>query len=107
MPCLSAVCFTRNDGANDCEQRRFEFYRDYILTPFIDGSRKAFDDWQEGTDVPEDLAAASCWCDGDLAQIASVVDDDQQVSDSKNRIISCKHSAARSAMEQAANHKER
>mmetsp|Transcript_22807 Transcript_22807/g.34556 ORF Transcript_22807/g.34556 Transcript_22807/m.34556 type:complete len:638 (+) Transcript_22807:612-2525(+) len=80
---------------------RYEYYQREVLIPFINGVRKELDDFDAsaGTSIPKKLTAVS-WCDGDLAQIATIVSDIERLTE--NLILALKQNAARSAAEQAA-----
>ena len=90
---------SENNDAPD--KQRYKYYRDNVLLPFISQSRKEFDgfDDESGISIPTNLTAVS-WCDGDLAQIASVIEDVTLFHDKK--VTANKQSAARSGVEQAA-----
>ena len=93
------VMFMRGDsGAEKC---RYNYYRDKVFLPFVNNMRLKYDgfDSNSGTVIPENLTVAS-WCDGDLGQIASIVNDFGTYN--RNRIIANKQNAARSGMEQPA-----
>ena len=91
--------FMIND--DDADKERYKYYRDEILIPFIQSTRNKYDGFfnEYNLPIPEDLTAAS-WCDGDIAQVASIVDDLEIFN--KNKIIANKHSASRTGVEQAA-----
>ena len=93
------VMFMRNDA--DADKYRYKYYRDEVLIPFIQSTRKEYDGFSNESNlpIPEDLTAVSL-CDGDIAQVASIVDDLDKFS--KNEIIANKHSASRTRVEQAA-----
>ena len=78
--------------------RRYKYYRDEVLKPFIQSTRKKHDGFfnEINLPIPEDLTAAS-WCDGDIAQVASIVDDLEIFN--KNKIIANKYSASRTGVE--------
>ena len=57
--------------------------------------------WRKDTVIPADLQAVSC-CDGDLAQIDNVVNEESLALYAEHKICACKQNAARSATEQAA-----
>ena len=50
--------------------------------------------------IPDELSAV-CWCDGANTQLAAITNEDQQKEDAANKISTCKHSAARTSVEQA------
>ena len=89
-------------GERGIEKERYSFYRDQVLLPFIENSRKEFStNYEKGTKVPRHLKAVS-WCDGDLAQIDNIVSRESISLYRENMIIACKQNAARSGVEQAA-----
>ncbi|KAL7498904.1 hypothetical protein ACHAWT_008594 [Skeletonema menzelii] len=97
--CEGHVFFMRKmEGA---DRTRYEYYQREVLIPFINGVRKELDDFDAsaGTSIPKELTAVS-WCDGDLAQIATIVSDIERLTE--NLIHALKQNAARSAREQAA-----
>ena len=95
------LMFFRNDNDKMMDKNRYKIYRDEVFIPFVQKIRTVFADWVEGTPIPEDLFAVS-WCDGDLAQIASIIDDDSVSLYNQHLIIANKQNAARSGTEQAA-----
>ena len=80
--------------------RRYKYYRDEVLIPFIQSTRKTYDGFfnEINLSIPEDLSAAS-WYDGNIAQVASIVDDLEIFN--KNKTIANKHSTSRTRVEQA------
>ena len=68
------VMFMRNDA--DADKYRYKYYRDEVLILFIQSTRREYDGFfnESNLPIPEDLTAAS-WCDGDIAPVASIVDD--------------------------------
>ena len=90
-------------GKNDesVDKQRYKYYRDNVLLPFIKKSRQEYDGCNENECglIPRDLTAVS-WCDGDLAQIGSIVNDLSLFDE--NRIIGNKQNNARSGVEQPA-----
>lgn len=87
-----------NEGA---DKKRYKYYRDNILLPFISETRKTYDQFDDTDDknIPNNLTAAG-WCDGDLAQIASIVNDIEKFCEHK--VVANKQAASRSGTEQAA-----
>ena len=65
---------TEKDDAPD--KQRYKYYRDNVLIPFIQDSRLQYDNYNHklGGSIPAECVAAS-WCDGDLAQISSIISD--------------------------------
>jgi hypothetical protein len=98
------LCFIRSEKSTvnnkTAEQRNFEYYREKVLFPFIASIRETLFDWSPGTPIPDTLSAV-CWSDGACSQLQAITNENQQVSDSYNKITCCKHSAARTAEEQA------
>ena len=81
------------------EQRNFSYYRKCILLPFISLVRERLYGWKPGTPIPDALTAV-CWNDGANVQLNSIVSEEQQIHDAKMKIITNKHSASRTAVEQ-------
>ena len=81
------------------EQRNFSYYRKCILLPFISLVRERLYGWKPGTPIPDALTAV-CWNDGANVQLNSIVSEEQQIHDEKMKIITNKHSASRTAVEQ-------
>ena len=92
---------TSSDKDEVPDKQRFKYYRDKILLPFVKQSRQEYDGYNEeecGT-IPKELSAVS-WCDGDLSQIASVIEDLPLFQE--NKITANKQNNARSGVEQPA-----
>jgi hypothetical protein len=98
---LGYVCFIRRTGESSADLRRYKHYRNAILLPFIKELCLAHDYHEPGNEVPEELTAVS-YCDGDLPQIAAIVDELKQETENLLRVINNKQNAARSTTEQAA-----
>ena len=90
--------FARNDVDIDKQRYKHNWYE--ALIPFIQSTRKEYDDFFNESNPPisEDSTAAS-WCDGCIAQVASIVDDLEIFN--KNKTIANKHSTSRTRVEQA------
>ena len=75
--------------------------RDRVFLPFVHDSRSKYDSFTNDgiTQIPDALTAVS-WCDGDISQIANIVENIDVYTASK--IIASKQSAACSGTEQAA-----
>ena len=84
------------------EQRNFSFYREHILKPFVFKVREELYGWVKGTPIPDELTAA-CWVDGASVQLGAIIGEHQQIQDEQDKIVSNKHSAARTAVEQPCN----
>ena len=93
------LCFMRGDGKMD--KNRYKNYRDKVFLPFVEATRSDYADLEKGTVIPADLQAVS-WCDGDLAQIDNVVNEESLALYAEHKICACKQNAARSGTEQAA-----
>ena len=83
------------------ETRVARIYREKVYYPFINQIRKARYQWDESTPVPPHLFAVS-WQDGAYGQIRALVDEESLKRDDEERIMNCKHSAARTVVEQSA-----
>ena len=84
------------------ESRVAKIYRDNVYYPFIKKIRidhYEMDETQEG--VPENLTAVS-WMDGCHGQLKLTTTEDVMKTEKELKIITNKHSAARTAVEQAA-----
>lgn len=87
-------------GYKHADTERYKYYRDTILFPFIKKLRVEYDNFNNGVSnlpIPDDLTVSS-WCDGDLEQIRSIVNDLEEYE--RNKVIGNKHSASRSGTEQ-------
>jgi hypothetical protein len=91
------VCFIQNEGNKGTDKSKFELYRDKILLPFVERLRA-----RNGDSVGKDAPTFVTWCDGDLAQLATTVDETTLARYEEVNIVANKQSAARSATEQAA-----
>ncbi len=56
--------------------------------------RRVCNGWNEGDPVPDELHAVS-WCDGDYSNIQTIIDEHGQELEVAEKIISNKHSAAK------------
>jgi len=81
------------------EQWNFTFYRLEILIPFIGLVRQKLYGHVEGEHIPESLTAVS-WTDGAAVQLNVIVGERQQAIDKQLKIVSNKHNASRTAVEQ-------
>ena len=70
--------------------------------PFIKKSRKLLYNYSTTDDEEvNEKYTAVCWNDGANTQLAAVVNEAQQTIDARSKVITNKHSAARTAVEQA------
>ena len=53
------VCFMRNDGTKDMEQRCYQFYRTNVLIPFVQHLRAQHSGWKDGDDIDASLVGAT------------------------------------------------
>ena len=60
------------------EKNRYKHYRDKVFLPFVESTHSDYTNLEKGTVIPADLQAVS-WCDGDLAQIDNVVNEESLV----------------------------
>ena len=101
---MGYVAFVRTEkgeiSGKTSEQRNFEWYRENVLLPFIKNVRCRLYQHDIDSPIPDELSAV-CWCDGANTQLAAITNEDQQKEDASNKIITCKHSAARTSVEQA------
>ena len=84
------------------ESRVAEIYRKRVYHPFIHQVRKTrygFDG--DDSNIPDHLHAVS-WMDGCNSQLRLITSDENMEIEKKLKITCCKHSAARTAIEQAA-----
>ena len=88
-------------GGEKVDKERYKLYRDKIFLPYVNDTRNKYDSFlHDGiTPIPDALTAVS-WCDGDISQIANIVEDIDVYT--SNKIIANKQSAARSGTEHAA-----
>ena len=82
------------------EELNFSHYRKNILVPFVLKMRKLLYGYEETEHVDPNYTAV-CWNDGCGTQLAAVVNELQQVVDGEMKIITNKHSASRTAVDQA------
>ena len=63
---------TRND--TDTDKQRDKYYRDEVLIPFIQSTRKEYDGCSNNSTlpIPEDSTASS-WYDGDITLVTSIL----------------------------------
>ncbi|CAB9518460.1 hypothetical protein SEMRO_936_G222121.1 [Seminavis robusta] len=94
------VVFVRNDGDKETDKVRYRHFIDDCLLPWIDEIRVE-EGWKRGTPIPDDLTAVA-WCDGDIAQLATIADESTLSKYRDRKVHPYKQSAARSAAEQAA-----
>ena len=85
------------------ESRIASKYRHLIYHPFIDHIRITRYDWDPVTnpDVPNSLSAVS-WMDGANGQLKKITCEKNLEFEKKRKVVCCKHSASRTAVEQAA-----
>jgi hypothetical protein len=95
------LVFVRTDSDKKADQKRHTCYRDNVLLPIIQKSRAEFDGSQENEAMKDEDQVVS-WCDGDLAQVATIASEESLATCSKNKICANKQNAARSAVEQPA-----
>lgn len=93
------IIFVRNDQDKETDKVRFRAYRERVFLPFIEEIR-AEDGWTKGEPVDEEMRVVS-WRDGDIAQVATIVEDNTMELYKEMKICANKQSAARSATEQA------
>lgn len=94
------LCVMRSDGTDEPDTKRYAFLRDVVLTDFLRQTRDVYDNRPTGSALTEEDAAI-VWMDGDLPQLKTVTDPVRLQRTRENRMYSNKHSAARSAAEQA------
>ena len=83
------------------EARVSALYREKVYYPFIKHIRMNFYGWDGVLPVPGHLKATS-WMDGANSQMKDLTEEDRLRLEKELKIDSCKHSAARTAVEQAA-----
>ena len=91
------VMLIRNEGDKNTDKAKFEAYRDKVLLPFVAKIRA-----KNGDSAINDGARFVAWCYGDLAQLATTVDEATVNQYKELNITSNKQSVAKSATEQAA-----
>jgi len=95
------IAFVRNGHDKETDKARFRTYRDRVFLPFVDALRTENDGWQKGDPVEDDMRVVS-WSGGDLAEVATTIEEDNLEVHKEKKICANKQSAARSAAEQAA-----
>ena len=90
-----------NDANLSKESRVAKIYREYVYYPFIERIRKNNYNMENTQNIPTNLTAVS-WMDGCHGQLKLITTEDILNKEKDLKIVSCKHSAARTAVEQAA-----
>jgi hypothetical protein len=80
------------------EQVKFSYWRKNVLYPFVRRLQEIHRDWDSSTPLPR-LAQNVLWLDGAPEQIKATLK--MQKSDADINLTTCKHNAARTAVEQA------
>ena len=84
------------------ESKIAQLYRQKVFYPFIEHVRKTKYNYEgNGTDIPEHLRCVS-WMDGCNSQLRLITSEENMMCERERKITCCKHSAARTAVEQAA-----
>ena len=96
---MGALLFMR--GTEGMEAARYRIYRDTILLPFIQQTRNEFHGLKPGDFIPNELTAV-CWCDGDLSQIQTIVQEQCLEIYRQHKIIANKQNPGRTGTEQPA-----
>ena len=98
---IAFIRFEKSDNTQiSAEQRKFEWYRANVLLPLIELCCVKYYGWVAGTDIPNDLTAC-CWCDGANIHLNAITSKRLKYVDKTNKIVTCKHSISRTAVEQA------
>ena len=88
--------------APPCKEARVaQLYRDRIYYPYITDIRKHVYGWDGVSEVPNHLRAIS-WMDGANGQMKTITDEKSLNEDETFKLTQCKHSAARTGVEQSA-----
>ena len=95
------VVFIRNDKDKQTDKVCCRFYRDHVLIPFIQYQRRMSCAWEKGAPIEESMRAVS-WFDGNSAQIAAITEEESLAILKEHKVFANRESAARSAVEQAA-----
>ncbi|CAB9513643.1 hypothetical protein SEMRO_603_G174050.1 [Seminavis robusta] len=95
------IMLVRNDGNKDTEKVKCQLFTKHCLLPFIETLRKEDPGghWTPGLPIPDSLQAM-VWCDGELSQLATMVDPVLLKQFKDLSIGTNKQSAARTATEQ-------
>lgn len=83
------------------EARLAKLYRNLVYYPFISKVRQSQYQHKDGNDIPDNLQVIS-WMDGAHAQLKLLTDEESLKREKELKITICKHSAARTGVEQAA-----
>ena len=96
------IVFLAESTAGDSSrgQEFFDWYNENVMDPFIARSRELFDLCPEGAPVPE-KATSVLWTDGGIDQLRAITRPARSAKDKKLKQSRTKHSASRSAAEQA------
>ena len=90
------VCLMRSQKG--AEQVKFSYWRKNVLYPFVRRLQEVHRDWDSCTPLPR-LAQNVLWLDGAPEQIKATLK--MQKADAEINLTTCKHNAARTAVEQA------
>ena len=100
---MEYVAFVRPEkgevSGKTSEQRNFEWYIENVLLPFVNNIRRVLYQHDKNSPIPDELSAVA-WCDGANTQLAAITNKSQQKEDAANKISTCEHSAAITAVEQ-------
>ena len=95
------ISSTPNSNPSSKDARLANLYRKTVYYPFISKIRQSQYGHVEGNDIPDSLQVVS-WMDGAHAQLKLLTNEENLKIEKEKKITICKHSAARTAVEQAA-----
>jgi len=93
---------SRKDGSANEESPEMtvcRYYRTNILLPWIEELRFIVHNHPSDAPVPDELTTVA-WLDGGMPQLAVVVTEEMQSQDAERKVLTCKHAAAATAVEQ-------
>lgn len=89
----------KKGGNQKIPHKKFAHYHRTVFLPFVKKCREQLGYHDDDNEIPDELSAVS-WCDGDIPQLSTIIQESQQELDVEGKITSNKHSAARSGTEQ-------
>ena len=96
------VLFMRGGEDKGAEKERFRWIQENIFFPFIDQVREEHTGFvrQIGVPIPEEETAVG-WCDGDISQLATIIEKKGIELFSRHKVIANKHGANATGVQQS------
>ena len=102
---IGYVIFLRNDqkkeGEYTLETKNFDYYRNKVYLPYIETLRQKYNKNFDVMDDNNDDTVVS-WYDGGPSQLSLLINEKTLQNNDERMIVSCKHAAASTAVQQAA-----